>query len=367
MPQPDVLIIGGGVIGCAIAYTLTHQCSLRVLLLERATLGSGATNAAAGLLAVASSHAPGGVLFELRRRSAALFPELVARLRAESGIDPEYRQGALLELGFSGREGDELQRLVQRRREQQFDAELLDAGTARQMEPLLSEEVRVAARFGGEHCINSERLTAALAEAARRRGAEVRLNAPVTGFETAGTRVLRVRSADEWICPGAVVLAAGTWSVEIAAQLRVRVPLRPARGEMLALRPSQLPNHFVTWDDGYLIPRADGELHVGSTVEYTDCVEVTAAGAALLKRRALQMMPALADAPVVRRWAGLRPCPTIRRPIIGPVRGFENLILATGHHRNGVLLAPVTGQLVTELLTTNATSLPLQPFSYRPR
>ncbi len=367
MRQPDVLILGGGVIGCAVAYHLTRLSSLRVVLVERAGIGAGAANAAAGVLAVGSSRAR-GVLFDLRRRSAAMFPDLVAALHAETGMDARYVQRGLVELAFTTREAEALRRLCHRRRAQGFGAEWLDAGATRELEPDVSAQIVAGACFADDHTIDSERFTAALAAAARRRGAAVQLGTPVTAVETGRQRVLRVRAGAEWFSPGVVVLAAGAWSVEIARMLRLRLPLRPARGEMLALRPrSPLPLRTVAWGDGYLVPRPDGELLVGGTHEETDEAMPTARGAGILLRRALRMMPTLADATVSRSWAGVRPCPTIRRPLIGPARGFDNLLLATGHHRNGILLAPITGLLIAELLTERATSVALQPFGYRPR
>ncbi|HUI26629.1 MAG TPA: glycine oxidase ThiO [Candidatus Kryptonia bacterium] len=367
--QPDVLIIGGGVIGCSVAYYLTRDSALRVVVLERGTLGCGASNAAAGVLAVGSSRAPRGVLFELRRRSAAMFPDLVAALRDQTAIDPQYVPRGLLELAFTQREESELRQLVERRCAQGFRAELLDAVAARRIEPYVAPQIRVAALFHDDHTINNEKLTAAFADAASRHGTEFRLGTAAAGVERAHQRIHRVHTSDgEWLSPGVVVLAAGPWSPEFAALLRVRVPVRPARGEMLAMQPQPgVPQRTVAWGDGYLVPRPNGELLVGSTTAYADAATVTSAGIATLRERAIRMMPALAAAEIVRTWAGLRPCSTIRRPIIGPVRGFDNFLLATGHHRNGILLAPITGQLIAELITERATSVPLEPFGYRPR
>lgn len=369
MRQPDVLIIGGGVIGCAVAYFLTRHSALRVLLVDRASIGSGASSAAAGLLAVGSNRAPRGVLFELRRRSAAMFPALVAELRAVTPIDPHYAPHGLIELAFSAREEEDLDRLVRHRREQDFRASMLTTVHARSLEPLLSDELRAAALFEDDHAVNPERLTAALADGARRRGVVIRCDTPVTSFDISGGRVQRVRlGATEWITPGVVAITAGVWSVQLGALLRVRIPMRPVRGEMLAVRPRHTAlQRTLVWNQGYLVPRADGEIVVGSTSTYTDQLAVTEEGIATLLARARHMLPELANVPVTRTWAGLRPCATIRRPIIGPVRGFENLLLATGHHRAGILLAPITAQLITELITARATSVPLEPFSYRPR
>jgi glycine oxidase len=369
MRQPDVLIIGAGVIGCATAYYLRRDCALHVVVVERELLGAGASNAAAGLLPVASSRASGGALFDLRRRSAEMFPSLIAALAEDTPVNPEYVRRGLVELAFNAREDRLLQNLVTTRREQGFRAEMLDPKVVRDLEPAASPDTRAGALFHDDHTINNQRFTAALADAAERRGAELRLNSPVTAIETAGSRILRVRAGEgEWVSPGVVVLAAGTWSPEVAALARVRVPVRPARGEMIALRPvTAAPHHTLVWGDGYLVPRPGGEVLVGSTSTYADTADVTGGGLRTLVQRALRMMPALSDAALVRAWAGLRPCSTIRRPIIGPVKGFDNFLIATGHHRSGILLAPITGQLIAQLITQRATSVSLRPFGYRPR
>jgi glycine oxidase len=369
MRQPDVLIIGGGVIGCAVAYALARDASGAVTLVERTAIGSGASGAAAGVLAVASNRAPRGVLFDLRRRSAAMFPALVDELRALTAIDPQYVQHGLLELAFSEREAEALARLARHRAAQGFRTHILSADEARSVEPGLSDELAGAALFEDDHAIDPVRFTAALAAAAQHRGATLRPATPATAFEVGGGRIQRVRLADgDWIAPAIVVIAAGVWSVELGRLLRVRVPVRPMRGEMLALRGGDdAARHTLVWDDGYLVPRAGGEIVVGSTSTYTDEQVVTSEGVATLLARAHRMVPQLATAPTTRQWAGLRPCATIRRPIIGPVRGFENLLLATGHHRAGILLAPITGQLIAELITHRATSVSLAPFAYRPR
>ena len=366
--SPDVVIAGGGVVGCAIAHALAQAGVGRVVVAERAMPGNEASGAAAGLLAVASSKAPRGVLFELRRASAAMFPHLVETLRSETGIDVEYSSHGVLDLAFTVRDAAKLERLVARRREQGFSAELLDPQQTLAHEPAINPTIRSAAHFPDDRSINNVRLVEALYGAARARGVEFRLGAELNGVEHAKGRVLSVRIGGEWVPTGQLIIAAGVWSREVGSLLRVKVPVRPDRGEMLALRPSSPLRRIVSWNDGYLVPRADGEVLVGSTS--TRGVEekvVTASSMALLLRRAARMVPDLADATLLRTWAGLRPLSTLRRPIIGPLRGFENVILASGHHRSGILLAPVTAQLVTELLVQGATSIPLQPFCYRPR
>ena len=365
---PDFAIIGGGIIGCAAARALAIGGAGRVLVIERGEPGAEASSAAAGVLAVASSRAPRGVLFDLKRASAALFPALAERLREETGIDVEYSTAGLLDLAFTSRDAEQLDRLVARRREQRFAIELLDADAVRARHAEVNPAVRRGAWFADDRAVNNGRLVAALYASARARGVEFRVGSPVTRIDTQAGRVLAVEAGGDRIVPGQLIVAAGAWSAEVGALLGVKIPVRSDRGEMIAVRPRAPLGLTLSWRDGYLVPRRDGEVLIGSTSTRGATEKcVTARGAAVLLDRAVRMMPALADATVVRTWAGLRPLSALRRPIIGSLRGFANVTLACGHHRSGILLAPITAQLVAELLLKGATSMSLQPFCYRPR
>jgi len=368
VPAPDFAIIGGGIIGCAIARALAMHGAGRIVVLERGQPGSEASSAAAGVLAVASSRAPRGVLFELKRASAALFPGLATELAEETGIDVEYSSAGLLDLAFTSRDAEPLDRLVARRREQGFAVELLDGDAVRSRHPEVNPAVRRGAWFADDRSVNNVRLVEALHASAQARGVEFRLSAPVTRIDACQGRVTGIEVGAERLAPGQVIVAAGAWSAAVGALLGVRIPVRCDRGEMLAVRPRAPLALTLSWRDGYLVPRANGEVLIGSTSTRGASEKlVTAAGAATLLGRAVRMMPALADAPLVRSWAGLRPLCGLRRPIIGPLRGFANVTLACGHHRSGILLAPVTAQLIAELLLRDATSIPIHPFCYRPR
>jgi glycine oxidase len=367
-PTPDFAIIGGGIIGCAIARALARGGAGRIAVIERGEPGAEASGAAAGVLAVASSRAPRGALFELKRASAALFAALAVELRDETGIDVEYSAAGLLDLAFTSRDAEQLDRLVTRRREQGFSVELLDAERVRERHPEVNPAVRSAAWFADDQTVNNGRLVEALSASARARAVQFQLGAPVTRIEAEKGRVIALEAGGARLAPGHVIVAAGAWSAAVGALLGVKIPVRADRGEMAAVRPRAPLALTLSWGDGYLVPRRDGEVLIGSTSARgaTEKV-VTASAAAVLLGRAVRMVPALADAALVRTWAGLRPLSTLRRPIIAPLRGFTNVTLACGHHRSGILLAPITAQLVAELLLRDATSIPLQPFCYRPR
>jgi glycine oxidase len=362
----DTTIIGGGIIGCAIARELARRGAGRVVVVERGTVGGEASGAAAGVLAVASSRSPRGVLFELRRASAELFPSLVRELRDETGIDPEYGGAGLIDLAVSDRDLKELRRLLEKRREQGFAAEWLDNEALRDCEPATHPEVRGAVLWPGDRAVNNGRLVEALRVSGENAGVEFRLGQPVSAIERRGTRVTSVKVGGERLPAEHLIIAAGVWSREVAALLRAKMPVRPDRGEMLALRPAEPLRHILAWREGYLVPRRSGEVLVGSTSARGEMEKiVTERSAEQLRKRAVQMVPALANAPEIRRWAGLRPISTLRRPIIAPLPGFENVTIATGHHRSGIVLAPITAKLVAELVLDGETSVDIGPFCYR--
>lgn len=362
----DFAIIGAGVIGCAIARALALGGAGRIVVLDRGQVGGEASGAAAGVLAVASSRARGGALADLKRLSAALHPELAAALREETGVDVEYARSGLLDLAFTSREVERLDGLARRRREQGWRVELLDGAGVRAHHPEINPAVRRGALFADDATVHAPRLVAALHAAAVARGVVFRLDAPVRRIETGAGRIVALEVDGERLTPGQVVIAAGAWAGEVGRLLRRRIAVRADRGEMLAVRPRQRLRLPLSWGDGYLVPRADGEVLIGSTSDRrARDKHVTALNAARLLERAVRMVPSLADAPVTRAWSGLRPLSMLARPIIGPLPGLANVTLAVGHHRCGVLLAPITAQLVAERLLQGATSLPLQPFSYR--
>lgn len=366
--EPGIVIVGAGVIGCAIAYALACAGITRIVVIDSGQPGGEASNAAAGVLAVASSRAPRGVLFELRRASAALFPAWVAGLENETGIDVGYRAHGLLELAFSDTEAQTLRGLVKRRQEQGLEAQDIDVATASALEPSINRDAVHAALFPADRSVNNERLVAALYKAAVSRGVVFQLGASVTAVETVANRVTAVVAGGQRLAVDRLVIAAGLGSRAVGALLRLRVPVRPDKGEMVAVRTATPITRTLVWRDGYLVPRSNGELLIGSTSARGESDKtVTEKAVTLLLRRAARMVPELADPTVLRSWAGVRPCSALRRPIIGPARGYTNVVIATGHHRNGILLAPITAQLVTELMTRGATSISIQPFCHKSR
>jgi len=326
-----VAIVGGGVIGCAVAERLTRDRH-DVVLLERDHVGAHASGAAAGLLAP-HSELPGD---DLGSRSARLFPELVERIERVSGIEVEYRQGESLALAFEATE-----RLRGGR--------WLEPAECLELEPGLNPDLAGAALLA-ESQVTPPRFVQALARMATAQGAKVRTGAPVASFEVHGGRLGGIRLAGERVAADFVILAAGPWTGGLAAQLDLEVAVVPKRGQLVALRPpGRVLSRILTWAGFYAVPKPDGSVVVGSTEEDAGFDALpTAAGVEMLLEVAQHLVPGLGQATVERVWAALRPATEDGQPLIGPAEGFPNLILATGHNRNGILLAPITAELIAQ-------------------
>ncbi|HZS02302.1 MAG TPA: glycine oxidase ThiO [Chloroflexota bacterium] len=361
---PDVAVVGGGVIGCAVAY-YAARAGARVVLLERNALGAEASGAAAGMLAPLAEDAQPGPFLDFAVASLGRYAALAEALRAESGIDIELQTAGLLRLALDDAEADHYRAGLGWQAELGLAVRWLDAAEARAREPLLPPGVRGAVYSESEHQVNPTRLVEALARAAAARGAGLRVGAPVRGLLRQGEQVVGVRLADEDVPAGHVVVATGAWAAASGDWLGVPLPVAPVKGQMVAVRPlGPLPRYTLYGRRGYLVPKADGTVHVGATVEQAAFDRrVTAAGVSTLLGLLPALAPSLAEGTFVRAWAGLRPGTPDHRPLLGPVPGLRGVSLATGHYRNGILLAPITGEVVAQAALGLPTSLPLEPFA----
>lgn len=357
----DVVVIGGGVIGSAIAWNLAEH-KQRTLLIEKNQPGQEASAAAAGLLSVASGRSKRGPMYHLKRASQELYPALIRELEERTGIDIEYQTVGVLDLVRTDADEKKYRQLYELRREQGYPATWLSAVEVRRLEPTLTADLRGAVHFPSDHHLHNGKLAEAWAKAAEQRGVTVQTGVTVNEAQIAGGKVTAVRVGDEWVSVNTVVIAAGSWSRQVGEIFALTIPVEPAKGQMIAVRASQL-RYVISWDEHYLVPRKNGELVMGSTVEFVGHnKDVTLETVQLLINRSTALVPGISKAPLSRFWAGLRPYSPTRRPILCRAPGLDNVIIATGHHRNGIVLAPITGKLVSELITTGQTSLSLEPF-----
>lgn len=364
MSKFDVAIIGGGVIGLSAALELAAE-KLRVVVFDRQRPGQEASWAAAGMLSPAPDSPRDLRLVPLSKESLKIYPEFVAAVEEHSRKSTGYvRQGAFV--AFLSPQGQaERDRLVSGHRELGLAAEAIAIETIRQSEPSITRSAQAIAWLPDEGSVEPRALMAALLAAAQARGVEIRADCPVEKLLFDQTKCIGLAAGDK-IHVATVILAAGCYSAQLAdgTPLLACTPTRPVRGQMLALRPDRPSlRRVLRSDHRYLVPRNNGCVVVGSTLEDAGFEKrVTAAGIRKLLDAALELCPDLAGAELVETWSGLRPGTPDDLPILGPA-GCDGLLIATGHYRNGILLAPITARLVRDWVVRGQPSLDVSAFS----
>ncbi|MGH9787517.1 MAG: glycine oxidase ThiO [Candidatus Acidiferrales bacterium] len=363
MRSHDVLVIGGGIIGSALALRLA-DAKLSVTVLERGEPGREASWAAAGMLAP-TGEAGEALDAGLGAASAVLYPQWLERLGGHTKLDVGYRTEGTLDVAFTEAEAETLKSLP---------GERLTAAEARRLEPALPDRIVAAVFLPRDVQVDNRRLFAALLEAARAAGVRFRTGTNVEELVTEGGRATGVRTtASETIAAGIVVNAAGCWASQLGEHGRRLTPTRPVRGQMIALRgdaEKPLLRHVVRSPRGYILPRSDpavggagDRLVCGSTSENAGYDKsLTSTGLRQILSAAIELVPPAASLPFADAWAGLRPDSPDHLPILGAT-DIEGYFVATGHYRNGILLAPITAQLVGDVILGRKPSLSLEPFS----
>lgn len=370
--MPDAIVVGGGVIGCAAAYFLASE-GARVTLLERGAVAGGSSGAAAGMLAPIGAFGQSEAVERRGLESLSQFPALCADLQGRTGIDPEFVESGLLRLAASAGESASLRgRMGELNATQpELALEWLSHSDVRAAEPQLSPASFGALWSPHEAHVNSSAFVRALAAAATSLGAVVEVGVSVHGLLRSGERITGVRSSAGDRSAGHVVVCGGCWTAELSNWLsesgaaRVpTLPIHPVRGQILALEaPSPPLRSIVFGPDAYLVPQRDGAVLVGATEELEGFdARVTAEGLGSLLAAASELVPALARATFRDAWAGLRPGSPDGLPGIGTLEGFTGLSLAAGHFRNGILLAPLTGRLTSDIVLGKAAPADLADF-----
>jgi glycine oxidase len=357
----DVAVIGGGVIGLAVAWRAAQR-GHAVCVLERGELGGGASHVAAGMLApVTEADAGELALLELGLRSARLWPRFATELTDAAGADPGLRRSGALVVARDSDEAEALERELALRHELGLEARRLLPSAARRLEPALAPTIRLALDVPGDHAADPRALVLALTEAARRAGVTLRTGARVDRIEQRAGRVTGVGLAGgEVVRAARIVAAAGAWTGTVGGL--PRIPLRPVKGQILRLRDPTGPGlleRIVRFEGGYLVPRGDGRYVLGATMEERGFdTTVTAGGLYELLRDAGELVPGVHELVVEEMSAGLRPATPDNAPLLGPSGELAGLHWATGHHRNGILLAPVSADIVADGLDGGGGAVP---------
>lgn len=362
MKTYDAIVVGGGIIGGAIAFELAQR-NLQVLLLDGQSPGQEASWAAAGMLSPPPDSADAIPLVPLGRASLAIYPEFVATVEEASGQKTGYRRHGAMETLFGQDADRKLSTLIAVHHGLGLPAEVLRIEEAFELEPHISRELGAAALLRAEASVDNRALTRAVLRAAESTGAEIRSECAVESILQAAKRCSGVVAAGQRIEAKNVVIAAGCFSSRIQGVARY-APVRPIRGQMVALKSDRVEiGHVLRSEHGYIVPRGGGLCVAGSTLENAGFEKrVTPDGIGKILAAAVEIVPALSGAAIVETWSGLRPDTPDHLPSLGPT-DIEGLLIATGHYRNGILLTPITAKLIADWLTDRRTSISWEAFS----
>lgn len=360
----DVVIIGGGVIGCAIAYFLRKQ-HVDVVLLERGEIGGEASGAAAGLLAPLGPLSGPGPFADLVLAGFASLSALVPELEAASDVRMQYEQTGALRIVRNPKRVAHLQKRFKNWQPLGLRLTWLSGEEARTVEPLLAPDTCAAVYAPEESQIRASRVVEAFAHAAQRSGAQLLPHQEVNGLLTSKTKVVGVTTTHgATITCKHLIIASGAWAAQCAAWLNATLPIQPLHGQLLSLsQPSPPLKHIIFGEAAYIVPRGD-TLVVGATRDERGFDQsITPEGTTWLTSTAARLLPTLAHSTMQATWAGLRPRTPDSHPILGSLPPWDNVLLAAGHNSVGIILSAITGQTIADMLITRQISPLVQPFT----
>jgi glycine oxidase len=363
----DVVIIGGGVIGLTIARALRQRGVREVMLIERGRPGAEASWAAGGILApqVEADHKDD--FFRLACASRDLYPTFADSLKEETGIDVELDKSGTLCLGFTPQDEDELRRRYQWQADEGLKVEWLSGEEARSLEPAVSADAASALRLPNDFQVENRRLVEALVNANKKLGMQLITDCAVSAIQIEHETVRGVETSSGFVAAPIVVAAAGAWSslIDSTDSSLPSIQVEPVRGQMLCFfAQPQIARHVIYSARGYLVPRRDGRVLAGSTAEHVGFdKQVTDDGVSAIKSMATEIVPGLKDLPLLTSWAGFRPRAKDGLPVLGPCSDINGLFYATGHYRNGILLAPITGLVIADAIVEGVMPPGLSAFS----
>jgi glycine oxidase len=365
--KPAIAIVGAGVAGLGIGWRLA-AAGCRVAVFDRGEAGRGASWAAAGMIAGLNEAEPGEEASEaFHQRSQAMWPAFAQELERAAGASVDYRDEGTLSVAFGRDDLERLRFVYDFQRGRGLEVEWLSAVEAREREPFLHPNLRGAILVKADHQVDNRKVATALKQLLLRAGGTLHEHTPVERVDVAGGRATGVELADRYHVADIVIVAAGAWSGQLpGVPDAARPPVRPVKGQMLSLRmdpDAPLLRHVVRAPGAYLVPRRDGRLIVGATVEEKGFdADLTAGGVLALLQATWMALPGMQELPLDELWTGFRPGSPDDAPILGPTE-VEGLILATGQYRNGILLLPLVIEAVSGYVVRGRLPEIAQPFT----
>ncbi len=358
----DVLIVGGGIIGLSLAQELALQ-KLSVTVLERGQMGQESSSAGAGMLAPRAEMKEAGPLAQLLLASRKIYPEFVQQVSGRSGVGIDFSISGLLSVALNLEEQAELDRKKQQQTELGLEVQSLSREETLRMESGLNPQLLSALYFSEEGYVDNRELVEAVRLVCLQLGVRLVPECLVLTVKAERSQVTGVETNSGFFASERVVIAAGSWSGQFPTGLPYALPVKPARGQMVAVKmPEPGLRHVVYGFHGYLVPRKDGRVLLGSTVEWVGYDKrVTLEGVQQITASAVSLAPALRSSTFIECWAGLRPFCEDGLPVLGPAE-LGGLYFATGHFRNGLLLAPITAKLMSDVIVARNIPKILEPF-----
>jgi len=352
----DAVIAGAGIIGASIALELA-EAGLQVALFDAREPGREASWASGGMISPAPENAGMIPFMPISLASVALYPDFIRRVEAASGIPVGYRQKGAIDVLLDGNINEELTTVVALQHGVGLRAEALTAERVRTLEPALTEDTQAAIFRPDEASLNTRAFTDAVLKAAASKGVEIRAHSRAKALWKEGRLCKGLKLESGQVAAKWTIIAAGCFSAKIDG-VAPYAPVLPAKGQMIALRSESVRIERILWlEHKYLVPQLDGRIIAGSTIEHSGFDHhVTAGGIELILSEVMRMVPGLASARIEETWAGLRPDSPDHLPILGPT-DLDGLLIATGHFRSGILLAPVTARLIQEWVTQQRVSV----------
>ncbi|WP_019412575.1 glycine oxidase ThiO [Paenisporosarcina sp. TG20] len=359
----DAIVIGGGVIGGSIAYNLAKRGS-KVLLLEKDRLASKSSGAAAGMLGAQAEMDGVGSLFQLAKKSRGMFPTLANEIKEKTGIDIDLINKGMLKICLNDQDQQENKRIITTQRQNGEEAEWLTGSEIRKKEPAVSEAITGAMYLEKDGHVDATQLTLGFLKSATVLGVVIKEYVEVHSFKFSNGKVTGIETNEGHFTSDKIIVAGGAWSNKILAETGLQLDTYPVKGECFSVVIQQPLLSSTIFSHGcYLVPKKGGRIIVGATViPRTFNQQVTVEGISLLMEKAKYLVPSIVEAEWERAWAGIRPQTADGLPYLGEHPIYKGLFVATGHFRNGILLSPITGEVIADLVEGKEPPLNLSPF-----